>query len=313
MDGAGAGWHIGLPASGPAAGDRVIAFGAAELERARNTGTAALGFHEVMAAPPAGAARVDVHFPPYRGFSFVPVLSWLATRLACPGAAAAWYAGRQQGPDTIHRLLVEAGWTLQRERGGRIVRLYGRPPADAAAPAPRRFAATLGGRPVELLADYGVFSPERVDDGTALLLEVGLRGPAVDVVADVGVGYGALAIGLVLGGAARGAIATDTDCVALWLACENALACGVPLELACAVDPGAIRPTPLTVCNVPTHVDRAGTERLMAALAARTRHGRLLAVVHASLEARYTRHLEAAGLRVGRHPGPAHVVLEAGP
>jgi hypothetical protein len=117
----------------------------------------------------------------------------------------------------------------------------------------------------------------------------------------------------VLGGTARSAIATDTDCVALWLARENARACGVPLELTCSDEPGAIAPTPLTVCNVPTHVDRAGTERLMAALAARARHGRLLAVVHASLEARYTRHLEAAGRRVGRHPGPAHVVLEAEP
>jgi len=85
----------------------------------------------------------------------------------------------------------------------------------------------------------------------------------------------------------------------------------VPLALACTPDPAAIDPTPLTVCNVPTHIDRHDTERFMASLAGRARQGRLLAVVHASLEARYTRHLEAHGLRVGRHPGPAHVVLEA--
>ncbi len=255
--------------------------------------------------------QVEVRFPAYRGLSLVPVLSWLSTRAARPEAAVSWYADKQQGPDSIRRLLEEAGWVLERDRQGRTVRLQGRPPPETERPAPRRFAAVLGGRRVELAADHGVFSPDRVDAGTSLLLEVALRQPRVDLVADVGVGYGPLAIGLVLGGVADAAVATDVDCIALWLAGENARTCGVPLTLACTPDPAAVCPTALTVCNVPTHIDGAETRRFMAGLAARARRGRLLAVVHASLEGRYTRHLADAGLRVGRHPGAAHVVLEA--
>jgi 16S rRNA G1207 methylase RsmC len=301
-------WHVGLPAA-VTAEDCVVAFTAAELAAA---GPPAVGFHEAVDAHLDRACAVEVHLPTYRGLAFVPVLAWLAGRLAGDHAEVSWYAGKQQGPDSVRKLLEAAGWRLERDRRGRLVRLRGRPPAAGERPAPRRFTALLGARRVELAADYGVFSPERVDDGTALLLDIALRHPPVDRVADVGVGYGLLAIGLVLGGVARSALATDVDCVALWLAGENARACATPLTLTCTPDPAAIEPTPLTVCNVPTHIDRHQTERFMAALAARARHGRLLAVVHASLEARYTRHLEQHGLRVGRHPGAAHVVLEAG-
>jgi 16S rRNA G1207 methylase RsmC len=307
-------WHVGLPEA-PTAEDRVVAFNAAELAAARAAGAAtALGFHDaVTAAHLDRGGEVEVHLPMYRGLAFVPLLAWLAARLAGDGATVSWYAAKQQGPDSIRRLLETAGWRLERERRGRLVRLRGRPPGAPERPAPRSFSAPLGGRQVEMAADYGVFSPERVDDGTALLLDVALRHEAVDRVADVGVGYGPLAIGLVLGAVARAAVATDVDCVALWLAGENARACGVPLALTCTPDPAAIDPTPLTVCNVPTHIDRHDTERFMAGLAGRARDGCLMAVVHASLEARYTRHLESHGLRVGRHPGPAHVVLEARP
>jgi 16S rRNA G1207 methylase RsmC len=304
-------WHVGLPEA-LAAGDRVVALNAAEVAAARAAGAAAaLGFHEAVDADLDRACAVEVHLPTYRGLAFVPVLAWLAARLAGDDAEVSWYAGKQQGPDSIRKLLEAAGWRLERERAGRLIRLRGRPPAEPDRPEPRRFTALLGSRRVELAADYGVFSPERLDDGTALLLDVALRQPPVDRVADVGVGCGPLAIGLVLQGVARAAVATDVDCVALWLAGENARACGVPLTLACTPDPAAIEPTPLTVCNVPTHIDRHETARFMAALAARARHGRLLAVVHASLEARYRRHLETHGLLVRRHPGAAHVVLEA--
>jgi 16S rRNA G1207 methylase RsmC len=301
-------WHLGLPEP-LAPGDRVVAFTAAELARA---GEAGIGFHEAVDADLDRACEVEVHLPVYRGHPFVPLLAWMASRLAEPGGTVSWYAARQQGPDSIRKLLEARGWRLERDRAGGLIRLRGVAPIEPERPAPRRFSTLLGERPVELAADYGVFSPERIDDGTALLLDVALRHPPVDRVADVGTGYGPLAIGLVLGGVAGTAIATDVDGVALWLARENARACGVPLALSCTPDPAAIEPTPLTVCNVPTHIDRHETERFMAALAVRARHGRLLAVVHASLGDRYTRHLEAHGLDVRRHPGPAHVVLQAG-
>jgi hypothetical protein len=76
-------------------------------------------------------------------------------------------------------------------------------------------------------------------------------------------------------------------------------------------DPLVFGPTPLTVCNVPTHIDARTTAALMEGLAERARHGRLLAVVHAELADRYARYLRA--LRVTRHTGGEHVIFEALP
>ena len=50
----------------------------------------------------------------------------------------------------------------------------------------------------------------------------------------------------------------------------------------------------------------------MGGLLRRARSGRLLAVVHASLEMRYARYFTQAGLRPVRHSGAAHVVLDSG-
>jgi 16S rRNA G1207 methylase RsmC len=151
-----------------------------------------------------------------------------------------------------------------------------------------------------------------VDEGTLDLFRVALAERPVPVLTDVGVGYGPLAVGLVRAGIAGRAVATDVDCLALWLAARNAEANGVHLETVCTPDPAGAADTPLTVCNVPTHIDAAHTATLMRALAARAAGGRrLLAVVHASLADRYVRHLADAGLTARRHPGRDHVVLEA--
>jgi 16S rRNA G1207 methylase RsmC len=169
----------------------------------------------------------------------------------------------------------------------------------------------VGDRRLDFAADFGVFSPGHVDEGTRLLLEVALRGPAAPVVADIGIGYGPLATGIVANGIAERAVGTDIDALALWLALRNADANGVPLSVECSADPGAVPPTPLTVCNVPTHIDAARSAALMAGLLARARSGRLLAVVHASLAERYARYFAEAGLSPVRHPGPQHVVFDA--
>jgi len=305
-------WHVGRPRAGVDRQDGCVAFTFAELRATRDDALLAVPFHEAAGAPLPLAPRVDVHFPPYRGMSLVPVLSWLvATRLAAPGADVRWHLDRQQGPDSVRRRLEELGWTLTRDRDGRMVHLCGRCPADAPAPVPAGFTAALGERTVELLADYGVFSPGGIDAGTDHLLRLALAGPPVDAVADVGVGCGPLAIGLVANGVAGSAVGSDVDTLALWLAGENARRCGVALTLACTDDPVELPATALTVCNVPTHLDRQDTERLIGALARRARGGRLLAVVHASLEERYAELLERAGAEPRRHPGPTHVVLEA--
>jgi 16S rRNA G1207 methylase RsmC len=271
-------------------------------------------FHEVARHRPDPAPEVELWLPPYRGKSLVPVLSWLATeRLADPGAPATWCLDRRQGPDSIARLLTRSGWTdVGKTRRGRLIHLHGRLPERAEPPTPERFAARLGGSEIEFEADYGVFSPRQVDAGTALLAEVALAEEPVPTVADIGVGYGALAIGLVRGGVAGRAVATDVDSVALWLAGRNADRHAVPLEVRCDPDPTAVPPTRLTVCNVPTHIDAARSQALIAGLIARARAGRLLIVVHRGLEERYARQLVAAGLRPARHRGATHTVLTAG-
>jgi 16S rRNA G1207 methylase RsmC len=268
-------------------------------------------FHDLAAgrveAPPA--PEVEIAPPGYRGKRLLPVLSWLVTnRLAAPGARATWRVERRHGPDPARRVLEPFGGRLEPERSGRWLLLHGAVPPPHELPPPRSFTAPRG---LVFEADYGVFSPERIDPGSELLLEVAAALAPVEVVADIGAGYGALAVSLAAAGVAARAVGTEVDSIAAWLAERNAAAAGVELQLALDPDPLSVPRTPLTVCNVPTHLDAPRSAALMAALADRARDGRLLAVVHAGLEARYRRHLERPGIEISRHQGGAHVVLDA--
>jgi 16S rRNA G1207 methylase RsmC len=307
-------WRVGTPDSAGTADDGQIALTAAHLSAAADQRGPVVGFHRAMSDPlPKATDTVEVQLPAYRGNSFIPVLAWLAaTRLAAPGAEVVWHVDKRQGPDSVQRLLGSLGWQLEQARRGRLRLLTGQPPPTTELPEPRQFTADIGAIRVQLAADYGVFSPAEIDAGSQLLLDVALRGPSVAALADIGVGYAPLAIGLVRNGIARRAVATDVDCIALWLAGRNAAANGAELHAVCSADPGAVEPTPLTVCNVPTHINAEQTAALMAGLLRRAQAGRLLAVVHASLEARYLRYFTAAGVRSVRHPGPHHVVLDSG-
>lgn len=303
-------WHIGLPDQfGQDEG--IVALTAGELDEAASRGSSAVRFDDAMRNPAPRAPSVEIHVPPYRPKSLIPVFSWLAAQLGRSDAEVSWYLGKRQGPDSVRKLLEGLGWVLGKDRQGRSVRLHGRLPAVASLPEPAGFTSRLGAHEVKLVADYGVFSPDRVDAGTSLLLDVALEHRPVDVVADIGVGYGPLAIGLVLNSVAQAAVGTDVDCIALWLAAQNASALNVPLTLDCAADPSGAPPTPLTVCNIPTHINAEQTARLMAGLVRRAERGTLLAVVHASLADRYVRHLSAGRLRISRRASAAHVVLEA--
>jgi 16S rRNA G1207 methylase RsmC len=303
-------WHIGLP-DRFGGRDGVVAFTAGDLDEAASRACMAVGFDDAMRSPVPRAPNVEIHVPPYRPKSLIPVLAWLAARLGQDGAEVSWYLGKRQGPDSVRKLLEGLGWALGKDRKGQTVRLHGTLPVAVTLPEPAGFVCCLGAHTVRLAADYGVFSPDHVDGGTSLLLDVALGHGPVEVVADIGVGYGPLAIGLVLNSVARAAVGTDVDCVALWLAERNAGALAVPLTLNCAPDPASLPPTPLTVCNIPTHINAGQAGRLMTGLVRRAEHGTLLAVVHASLEDRYARHLSAGRLRVSRHADLAHVVLEA--
>jgi len=94
--------------------------------------------------------------------------------------------------------------------------------------APRRIELALPeGRLVHLATDRGVFSADKVDDGTRLLLA---EGPSLDgaaSLADVGCGYGAIAVTLAL--RAPGALvwAVDVNERARALCRANAAANGV--------------------------------------------------------------------------------------
>lgn len=300
-------WQVGDDVGGSTG---AVALTAQQLEAARRECHLAVSFGEAVERPLPKAPQVQILVPPYRGMRLVPLLAWLVTeRLAQPNAEVTWLMTKRQGPDSVRRLLVERGWELTKTRVGRMISLRGRAPASSDRPAPREFVTDLGARSgVTMAADYGVFSPERVDDGTALLLEIAVGHPAVSTVADIGVGYGALSIGLVLNGVAESAVGTDVDALALWLAALNARTNGVDLKLGLTADPCAVPQTALTVCNVPTHISAEETAPFMLALAERARYGQLLIVVHASLEHRYTRHLSEFG-QLSRFPGPKHVVL----
>jgi 16S rRNA (guanine1207-N2)-methyltransferase len=70
-----------------------------------------------------------------------------------------------------------------------------------AASAPRAIELILPeGRLVPLTTDRGTFSPDRVDDGTRALLAEGPPVPSAGVLADVGCGYGPIAVSLALRG-----------------------------------------------------------------------------------------------------------------
>jgi 16S rRNA G1207 methylase RsmC len=267
-----------------------------------------LAFHDLAAGrvrPEPLPTELELTPPAYRGKRLLPVLSWLVTnRLAAAGTRVTWRVERRHGPDPARQALEPFGWRLEAERAGRWLLLSGPAPTPHPLPPPRSFQSA--GLTFE--ADYGVFSPDRIDAGSALLLDVAARLDPVESVADIGVGYGALAISLVANGLAGGAVATEVDSIAAWLAERNAAAADVPLELALDGDPLSVARTPLTVCNVPTHLDAGRSAALMAALAERARDGRLLAVVHAELAERYAGHLDAPRL----HAGDTHVVLEAG-
>ena len=292
------GWVVG------GAGDRAVALEAGD--------PAAIPFHELAsgAAAAAPAAEVEVVVPGYRGKRFLPVLSWLVTgRLAAPEAVAVWRVARRLGPDFLPRSLAPLGWELSAERSRQWLLLRGAVPDAHDLPPPRSFTA----RGLTFEADYGVFSPDRIDAGSDLLLKVAAGLPPAESVADIGAGYGALAISLVASGRAARAVGTELDSVAAWLAERNAAAAGIPFPVRLDADPKGVEPTELTVCNVPTHLDARRSAFLMAGLADRAHSGRLLAVVHATLEERYARHLSRRGLRLSRHRGPEHVVLDAAP
>ena len=100
----------------------------------------------------------------------------------------------------------------------------------ASASRPRSFELTVGGVSVRFNSDSGVFSADKVDKGSRVLLEALLRfSDWTDKrVLDLGCGYGA--IGVTLAKAGASAVMCDVNERALALCRENAALNGVSAE-----------------------------------------------------------------------------------
>lgn len=297
--------------------DLAVALDVYELRCSRESGAHVMRFDALLegaAVPPT--EEVLIAPPRWRGYGFVELLEWLVcARLGVPARTrATWLAPRRGGATGVRRVLFRRGWRLDVRREGGLVRHEGIVPRPGPRPEPRTFRTHLG-RPLDFAADWGVFSRDHVDEGTRLLFEVAVAriamGPAsVPLVADVGTGYGPVAIALVSSGLTERAVASDVDLVALSLAGRNARATGAEVELVALDDPAELPPTPVTVCSLPTHVPRDVTDVLVRGLADRARSGVVLVCVHASFESRYRRLFADVGTAAEVLARKTHVVLE---
>ena len=100
----------------------------------------------------------------------------------------------------------------------------------------RRFSVTLAGREVELTTAGGIFSPERVDGGTQVLLASIPKPPPAGNLLDLGCGWGPIALTLALESPGATVWAVDVNERALDLVRRNAAELGLPNVNACLPD-----------------------------------------------------------------------------
>lgn len=297
-------------------GDHLIALDLQEQHLAQEEGTPVTPLHllfDDLALQPAKEAAIDV--PGRRGYRFLELLEWLTCAALCePGSSEVrWYAPRKGGATGVERILTARGWDLSQAKQGKMLELAGSPPPAGESPTPASFEATLADHRLRFAADWGVFSGGRVDDGTQLLFDAAMEGDPVDLLVDIGTGYGPLGIGLVVAGHASRVIATEVDSVALLLAQRNARTADIELWAHLGDDPSTVRESALTVCNFPTHARREDSDRLLRGLCQRARSGRVLTVVHASLESRFVQRFADEGVRASVVRRATHAVLSLTP
>lgn len=100
----------------------------------------------------------------------------------------------------------------------------------------RRFSVTLAGREVELTTAGGVFSPERIDAGTQVLLASIPKPPPGGNLLDLGCGWGPIALTLALESPNATVWAVDVNERALDLVRRNAAELGLTNVNACLPD-----------------------------------------------------------------------------
>jgi len=191
-----------------------------------------------------------------------------------------------------------------------------RPPTDdALAPyLTARITASLLGRTMTFRTAPGLFSTDRIDDGTRALL----ASPVVDLdgpVLDLGCGAGPLGLALAAARPGRRVTCTDRDALAAAVCAFNARANGFPeVETRAGVGVDAVESSDFAIglCNVPARIGDAGIGRLVNGLFARLRPGgRVGLVVITDLAAAVERLSDAHGWVVGaRHDATRHAVFE---
>ncbi|GAA5178216.1 methyltransferase [Rugosimonospora acidiphila] len=136
----------------------------------------------------------------------------------------------------------------------------------AAAPAARTVTFEAGGREFTLTASTGVFSAQRLDPGTAVLLrKAPLPGPRGGAYLDLGCGYGAITAVLAASSPAARVYAVDVNSRALELVAENAAA----LDLADRIIPATPAQVPDEVVfdeiwsNPPIRIGKAELHELL--------------------------------------------------
>ncbi|WP_066522101.1 class I SAM-dependent methyltransferase [Curtobacterium ammoniigenes] len=144
----------------------------------------------------------------------------------------------------------------------------------ASASRPRRIEVVLAGRPLQLATDSGVFSPERLDTGTRVLLEAVPTPSSHGNLLDVGTGWGPLAIDMALRAPAATVWAIDVNARVLELAAANAVAAGAANVR--VGDPESVPPDvrfQTIWSNPPIRVGKAALHRLLLEWLPRLEHG----------------------------------------
>lgn len=101
---------------------------------------------------------------------------------------------------------------------------------------PRTIRVTLAGRALELTTAGGVFSPERLDTGTAVLLSRVPAPPSTGSLLDLGCGWGPIAIAMALRSPEADVWAVDVNERALALTAANARIAGIRVNSASPQD-----------------------------------------------------------------------------
>lgn len=170
----------------------------------------------------------------------------------------------------------------------------------------RTLAVTLAGRTVTVTTAGGVFSPDAVDKGTAVLLEHAFPPPRTGRFLDLGCGWGPMALTLALRSPDADIRAVDVNQRALDLVRRNTAALG--LDRIHAVEPEQVPPGEqydLIWSNPPIRVGKAALHALLAHWLPRLRPGgTALLVVQKNLGAdslqRWLAETLAEGLTVDR-------------